>query len=124
MYRNMTSTSPRTHKTTFDNNKDYERHAENIRFAYLNNTMGDETFSQKKRNFKKKCEVLGINEKLATKIFKNQHQTAKRKRLKAIVSKNAKKVVSCQRHSSVASGRRSVNLILKKQAHIIGRKKP
>jgi len=95
-----------------------EKNINNIKFAYLNNSMGDETMQQKKKQFQKKLEVLGIDEKLAAKIFKN-HTSTKKKRLKSIIGKRES---SSRQHCNLMSSKKNVNAILKKRANQIGKK--
>lgn len=118
MHRN---TSPRNYKTNIDHTKSSERQADYIKVAYLNNTLGDETLAEKKKLFKKKLEVLGIHEKIANRLLKEVSLRSKSKRFRSTGTKfrNSKD----QKSSGFMVSKRSINYILKKQAHVIGKTK-
>lgn len=74
--------------------------------------------------FKRKLEALGINEKLADKIFKDQILSIKKKRFKTTSRKMSRHAVSTQgKPSNLIISKRGINYILKKQAQLIGKKK-
>lgn len=78
-----------------------------------------------KNMFKRKLEALGINEKLADKIFKDQISSiGKKKRFKTTNRKMSRQSTSTQgKPSNLIISKRGINYILKKQAQLIGKKK-
>jgi hypothetical protein len=119
---NMRNTSPRVHRTMFENAKNNEKHTKNIKLSYLTTTLGNETKTQRKRNLKKKLELFGYNDKAVNKLIrKNLNNKAKTKRYKSTGTKafrdNTPKV------TNLVINKRSINYILKKQVQIIGKKK-
>ena len=77
---------------------------------------------RRKESLENKLESIGVKDKVATKIFKNQISTLKKKKLR-IVADGSTKRNSANKDTSVVISKRSINYILQKQANIIGKKK-
>jgi hypothetical protein len=94
----------------------------NLKCTYLNTSLGDETKTQRKRKLKKKLELFGFNDKAVNKLIrKNLNNKANTKRFRSTGTRGFRD--NTPKVTNLMINRRSINLILKKQVQIIGKKK-